>query len=987
VDRTHKQVPARMASRHFSDFIRERKGEILQDWERAVRGLPKAADLDRPALLDHVPDLLDWIAEIADQLVAGGHPEVLPSPIGERHALQRLDEGFDLAQVIAEFAVLRDCIVGLWATETRDSRFDATGFRALNQAIDKAVAASIDRYTQARDRTLRSLDRISAAALEARNLDEFLQRLLRVLLETTAAVDTATILLREGDLLVVRASVGLDTDAVNGFSLRIGEGFAGTIAKTKRPVMLRSAATDPLVISPFLRAKGVRGIYGLPLIDREDVIGVAHMGSLTAHEFSEQDKRLLLALGTRATAAISQHLLREAAEQRARQQGALAAFGHRVLGIGDTRALVEDAVRVTAETLDVEFASALELRPDGVLRFEAVHGWEREMVRTVAVPPKGESQAGYTLERRQPIIVEDMQKEERFQLSARFKERQIRSGMSVPIRVPGQPETTYGVLDAHALRLRAFTLDDVHFLEGIATLLGAAVALRRSEEDRTRLLNQAQGDRAEAERALAVVDALLSSSLIGFGFLDRDLRYVRVNDALAAINGPSAAEHLGRTVREILGHHADALEPFLRRIIDTGEPVANLEVTAAPPGTPDRTRSFLANYFPVRTPSGDIIGVGAAVVEITDRARTQQALRASEERLQRALSIDTVGVLFFSLDGRMLDANAAFERMSGYGREELREMNWQILTPPEFGDATARTAANLATVGETPPYEKQMIRPDGSRWWGLFAPTRLSGSGRESQCVEFIIDISERKHTEQALHAAMRAREEILAVVSHDLRNPLGAIHMAAALLSRKPSPDPRVRKQVETIQRSASRMDHLIGDLLDMASIQAGRLAVECKPEDPDSLVMEAVEMHEPAAKEKGLRIVRADDLQGRRLSCDRHRVQQVFSNLLGNAIKFCRSDDVITIRGEIAGNEARFAVSDTGPGIPDSELPHVFEPYWSADRHAKKGTGLGLYISKGIIEAHGGRFSVESKPGEGATFSFTLPLAGPTSFGGHAG
>jgi signal transduction histidine kinase len=175
--------------------------------------------------------------------------------------------------------------------------------------------------------------------------------------------------------------------------------------------------------------------------------------------------------------------------------------------------------------------------------------------------------------------------------------------------------------------------------------------------------------------------------------------------------------------------------------------------------------------------------------------------------------------------------------------------------------------------------------------------------------------------------------------------------------------------------------MDHLVGDLLDMASIQAGRLAVERKPEDPDSLVMEAIEMHEAAAKEKGMRIVPACDFQGRRLSCDRHRVLQAFSNLLGNAIKFCRPDDVITIRGEVAGHEARFAVSDTGPGIPESELPYVFEPYWSATRHAKKGTGLGLYITKGIIDAHGGRFWVESKQGDGATFFFTLPLAAATN------
>ena len=954
----------------FSEFIRGRKLEILRDWEHAVRNLPRAGNLDRPALLDHVPDLLDRIAEVADELIAGRQPEV-PPRLAEKHALERLEEGFDLGEVVAEFSALRDCILRRWGMEAGGA-FEVAGLRALNQAIDKAIAASIHRYTRARDRTVQSLDRISAAALEAANLDEFLQRLLRVLLETTAAVHTATIYLRERDLLVVRASVGFRPSVANGFSLRVGEGFAGTIAKTRRPHAIRSASTDALVTSPFLRASGVKAIYGVPLIDGGELIGVAQMGSLTAHEFSEQDKRLLSAFANRATAAILQHLLREAAERRLRQQEALVAFGDRALRIGDMRLLLGDAVRVAAEVLGVELAAAFALRSDGTFAVDAVHGWDGNMLSAALA-----AHPAFTLETGESVVIEDLQTEARFPVSAMLAKYGARSAMSVPVRVPGQPETTYGVLAAHALRRRAFASDDVHFLEGIATLLGAALALRRSEQDRTRFLEQAQRDRTEAERALAVVDALLESSLIGFGLLDRDLRYIRINDPLAALNGRPAAEHLGRTLREMLGDQVDEIEPVFHRIMATGQPVANIEFTASPPATPNEPRSFLASYFPVRTPSGEVLGVGAAVMEITDLARAKEALRLSEERLKRALSIETIGVVFFNLGDGMLDANDAFERMSGYSRDELRKMTWRCLTPPEFLDITNRTAEKLAMVGEAPAYEKEWLRRDGSRSWALFAPTRLSGSGDTSECVEFIIDISERKRFEHALQDAMRAREEILAVVSHDLKNPLGAIYMAAALLAAKPESDPRVRKQVETIQRSASRMEHLIGDLLDMASIQAGRLAVEGKPEDAGALVTEAIEAHEPAAREKGIRIVRSGELGARRIACDRDRVLQVFGNLLGNAIKFCRSGDVITIRGSGAGNEARFDVSDTGPGIAESELPHVFEPYWSAKRHATKGTGLGLYISHGIIDAHGGRFWVESKQGQGTTFSFTLPLA----------
>lgn len=135
-----------------------------------------------------------------------------------------------------------------------------------------------------------------------------------------------------------------------------------------------------------------------------------------------------------------------------------------------------------------------------------------------------------------------------------------------------------------------------------------------------------------------------------------------------------------------------------------------------------------------------------------ERARAEEALRQSEERLQKAMSTDTVGVLFFDLHGHFADANETFERMSGYTREELCEsVHWTALTPPEFMDLTERMVDDLAAHGKAPPYEKQMIRKDGSRWWGLFAPTRLSGTGRESRCVEFIIDITARKRAEAAL--------------------------------------------------------------------------------------------------------------------------------------------------------------------------------------------------------------------------------------------
>ena len=166
---------------------------------------------------------------------------------------------------------------------------------------------------------------------------------------------------------------------------------------------------------------------------------------------------------------------------------------------------------------------------------------------------------------------------------------------------------------------------------------------------------------------------------------------------------------------------------------------------------------------------------------MTERRRAEEALRASEERFRRAIGIGTVGVLFFGLDGRMTDANTAFERMSGYSRDELLALDWKVLTPPEFMGATGRAAAELAERGTTEPYEKQHIRKDGSRWWGLFAPTRLSGYGRDAQCVEFTVDITDSKRAEAALRATEARLRELQAELLHVSRLS-AAGEMASAL-------------------------------------------------------------------------------------------------------------------------------------------------------------------------------------------------------------
>ncbi len=221
---------------------------------------------------------------------------------------------------------------------------------------------------------------------------------------------------------------------------------------------------------------------------------------------------------------------------------------------------------------------------------------------------------------------------------------------------------------------------------------------------------------------------------------------------------------------------------------------------------------------------------------------------------------------------------------------------------------------------------------------------------------------------------AIRARDEVLAVVSHDLKNPLEAVMLSASLLLRAPE-SPRVRRYAEALQRSASRMDRLIRDLLDLSSMDAGKFRLEPRRERLESVVEEALAVMAPIATEKGVALATRGGPLPEEVTYDRERVLQVLSNLLGNALAFTPRGGHVTIRIGIEGGDAAVTVEDDGPGIPSDDLPHLFDRYWKSQ--SRRGTGLGLAIAHGIVEAHGGRIRVESAPGLGSRFTFTLPLA----------
>lgn len=236
----------------------------------------------------------------------------------------------------------------------------------------------------------------------------------------------------------------------------------------------------------------------------------------------------------------------------------------------------------------------------------------------------------------------------------------------------------------------------------------------------------------------------------------------------------------------------------------------------------------------------------------------------------------------------------------------------------------------------------------------------------------------------QQARSAVRERDEMLAIVSHDLRNPVNAIVMlTGAVLKRDAENDElpddvanMARDEVEAIRAAARQADGLIQDLQDVSRISAGRLRVERRRVPASDILKECADMFEPVMVDAALRFVRNFDDSLPVLLADRHRLQQVLSNLLGNAVRFTPHGGEIVLSATREEDMLRISVRDSGPGVSHDDVPRLFERYFQAPRLLRAGSGLGLYIAKGIVNAHGGEIGVESEPGKGAEFWFTVPM-----------
>lgn len=429
-------------------------------------------------------------------------------------------------------------------------------------------------------------------------------------------------------------------------------------------------------------------------------------------------------------------------------------------------------------------------------------------------------------------------------------------------------------------------------------------------------------------------------------------------------------------------HHPDHVSRVvasMHRSFATGEPWLD---TFPLRGKDGEYRWFLARALPVRDSGGRITHWFGTNTDITEYKQFEARLLGSEARLRALVEASPLGITIMDLKGNPVFYNPKSEELHGISLAEAGGDGWVRAVHPEDRERIATTWYEAARTGQPWAATYRFLHGDGSVVWvsGRAAPMLIEG--RLAGFVGTLADITERKRLlagqrearEQA-ERATRQRDQMLDMVTHDLRNPLHAIVMSTATMLQVPLTDNQRAQVIAVMQRSAQSMERLIRDLLDVTRIELGKFVVEHMRLEVHSLLDATRELFEPAAREREISFTCEASPGIPAVIGDRDRLMQVLSNLVGNALKLTPRRGRVSLRARLIDGHVEISVEDTGPGIAPDNLPHLFDRFRQANRTSGDRTGLALAIAKGIVEAHRGRIWAESVPGHGATFYFTVP------------
>ncbi|WP_426755613.1 PAS domain S-box protein [Myxococcus sp. Y35] len=583
----------------------------MSAWEVEVRRIPAAQALPRLALRDGLPRLLEVVAALMRRSTPSGMEAGL-GEIPDKHAIERLGEGFDLRQVVTEYRLLRACVLRLWtARENATHRPEAE--LVFHEAMDEAVAASVSRYSLARERTLQALDRISTAALGSADAAGLLPRLLQVLRETVAVVDMAAVLLVEGDTLRVESVVG--SGMAPGGMVPVGQGFAGTVAATRQPLLVHDARTDSRVSEPLLRDADLSALFGVPLMLGEQLLGVVLMGSRSTRELSEEDQFLFRAMAARTTALLlqAQAHARER-EARAEAEASLARLRESEAGLRRWEQVFK-RLGVGVAVVDAKDETLREVNP----AFARMHGYApeelsgRRLEDTLAPEARGVLSRHVAAANSKP--------------SHEFESLHLRKDGT---RFPAFTHMTAFKDAAGRLEQRVATVVDI-------------TQRRAMEMDRQRLLSAIEAERA---RLASVLDQMPAGVFIAEA---PSGRLVMASRQVELITGKPF--HPSESMEDYVSDYGVSLHPDgrpytledlpLTRSLRHGEVVQGEEMQVQ--RADGQHVTVLLSSSPILNRDGDIIAAVATMVDVSERRRAQEAeLQAARfgERLIAIVSHD-----------------------------------------------------------------------------------------------------------------------------------------------------------------------------------------------------------------------------------------------------------------------------------------------------------------------------------------------------------
>ncbi len=484
-------------------------------------------------------------------------------------------------------------------------------------------------------------------------------------------------------------------------------------------------------------------------------------------------------------------------------------------------------------------------------------------------------------------------------------------------------------------------------------------------------------------RADAQLDAVFQGAPVGLAFLDRELRFQRINERLASINGLPVAAHIGKTPPDLLPgiENMSDIMADLRRIVDTGVPLLGVEVTGETPATPGDRREWRENWFPVSI--GDaVVGVGVIAEDVTEQKRTEQALRASEARF-RTLAESGPVIVWVTEPGGVQYLSPRWADYTGLPTpaEDATDAALEPVHPDDRESARREWFESEAgAVFET---EFRLRGRDGTYRWFLSRGVAIAGDdGRILQRVGTYVDIHDRKVAEGELLEEGRRKDEFLAMLAHELRNPLAPIQNAVHILEIAQASSATQAAAREIIGRQLAHIVRLVDDLLDVSRLSRGKLSLEQEVIDLVAVVRETAIDLRPSFEERGIEFEVQLLSQAVRVEGDRTRLAQVVGNLLHNAQKFTPSGGAVSLRMEIESTSHRAAihVRDTGVGMSEQLLSKVFDEFSQGTQTLDRGTGglgLGLALVRRFVVLHGGEVEARSDgPGCGSEFVVRLPI-----------